>query len=198
VSLLVGLAGVLVLGLGAHLILGIFGAGYARIAAWPMRIMVLASLPGIANSFFIAVARATNKLSRAAALVTGFTIVYFIAVVAGAVKGGLVGMAVAALAVVTLEAVVTTPIVLQAARDVGRHRRAAEVTTSSVLVGSEGQSRRWFGGEVPLGAADARAHQQLSALAVLMSLATTNTVTMLPIADDRDQGSQQRLSKSDP
>ncbi|MGB6454240.1 MAG: lipopolysaccharide biosynthesis protein [Streptosporangiaceae bacterium] len=195
VSLLVGLVGLVILGLGAHLILGVFGAGYARIATLPMRIMVLASLPSIPNSLYIAVARATNKLSRAAALVTGFTILYFIAVVTGALNGGLVGMLVAALVVVTLEAVVTTPIVLQAARDVGRHRRAAENAASSALVGSQG---RWFGGPASSPIAADHERQQLRALAVLMSLATPNTATMLAITGDSDQGSQSRRSKSDP
>ena len=197
VSLLVGLTGLVIFGIGAHVILGIFGAGYARIATVPMRIMVLGSLPGIANSFYIAVARATNKLSRAAALVTGFTILYFIAVVVGAVRDGLIGMSVAALAVVTVEALVTTPMVLRAASGVGRHRRAAAVTTSPALVGSPAQGR-WIGGDVWWPSAADRERRQLSGLAVLMSLATPNTVTMLAITSDSDEGPEPGLSNSDP
>ena len=197
VSLLVGLAGLVILGFGAHLILGIFGAGYARIATLPMEIMVLASIPAIPNSFYIAVARASNKLSQAASLVTSFTILYFIAVVAGAVNGGLVAMSVAALVVVTVEAVVTTPMVLRAARDAGRHRRAGEVATSSPRVGSQAQERGAGAGKLSPGAGG-RDRQQLSGLAMLMSLATPNTVTMLAITEDSHESLQAALSKSDP
>jgi hypothetical protein len=188
----------LILGLGAHFILGIFGPGYARIAALPMRIMVLAYLPVIPNLFYIAVARATNNLSRAAALVTVFTVLDIIAVVAGAVNGGLVGMSVAELAVITAEALVTTPIVLRAASGLGKHRRtAAAVTTSPALLQSAGQERR-LGGVMPWPDAADRERQQVRALAVLVSLATPNALPMMVTASDSDQEGRPRMSKGDP
>jgi Na+-driven multidrug efflux pump len=183
VSLLVGLAGMIVLGVGAHFILGVFGAGYAQVATLPLRIMVLAYLPNVPNLFYIAVARATNKLSRAARLVSVFTVLNISAVVFGAVKYGVIGVAVAGLAVGTVEALVTTPIVLRAASGLGRHRRAATAAvTSSAAVGLRVREQR-LGDDRP--SADvAHRERQLRALGVLMSLATPNTVTMMAISDD--------------
>jgi O-antigen/teichoic acid export membrane protein len=183
VSLLVGVVGIVVLGLGAHLILGVFGAGYARVATLPMRIMVLAYLPGVPNLFYVAVARATNRLSRAARFVCVFAVLDISAVVFGAIKYGVIGVAVAGLAVITLEALVTTPIVLRAARGLGRHRRAgAAVATSSTAVGAHVREQR-LGYDRPSASAADR-ERQLKALGVLMSLATPNTVTMMAISDD--------------
>jgi O-antigen/teichoic acid export membrane protein len=197
VSLMLGLVGMVILGVGAHFILGIFGVGYARIATLPMRILLLSYLPGIPNFFYIAVARATNKLSRAAAVVTGFTVLDVIAVVVGALKGGLVGMSVADLAAITLEALVTTPIVLQAARELGRHRRAAPaVATSPALIDFPEGGRR-FGGDEPWPSRSDRERDQLNALALLISLATPNTVTMLAIRSDSDQVNGRRMPMSD-
>lgn len=195
VTLLVGLAGAAVLGFGAHFILGIFGAGYAKVAELPMQIMAISCFPAIPNSFYIAVARATNKLSQAATIVTIFTVLDVVAGVAGLVKGGLVGMSVAGLVVITAEALVTTPFVLRAARELGRHRRPTPaVAVSSALTEPQPQ-RRLYGSAPPL-SADERRRQQLSGLAVLMSLATPNTVTMMAITTDSDVGRQPRVSTS--
>jgi O-antigen/teichoic acid export membrane protein len=183
VSLLVGLAGMIVLGVGAHFILGVFGAGYAQVATTPLRIMVLAYLPNVPNLFYIAVARATNKLSRAARLVSVFTVLNISAVVFGAVKYGVIGVALAGLAVGTVESLVTTPIVLRAARGLGRHRRAATAAaTSTAAVGPQVREQRLGGARPP--ADGAHRERQLRALGVLMSLATPNTVTMMAISDN--------------
>jgi O-antigen/teichoic acid export membrane protein len=187
VSLLVGLAAIVVVGLGAHFILNIFGAGYAQIAALPMRIMILAYLPSVPNLFYIAVARATNNLYRAAAFVTCFTVLDITAVVAGALKDGLIGMSVADLAVIAVEALVTTPTVLRAARGVGKHRRsAAMVLTSAAIAGSDGRARPF--GQDMLWPGAGYDERQLRALAVLMSLATPSTMPMTAITNDASQG----------
>jgi O-antigen/teichoic acid export membrane protein len=183
VSVLVGLAGMIVLGVGAHFILGVFGAGYARVATTPLRIMVLAYLPNVPNLFYIAVARATNRLSRAARLVSVFTVLDIGAVVFGAVKYGVIGVAIAGLAVGTVEALVTTPIVLRAASGLGRHRRfATAAATSSAAVGPQVREQR-LGDHRPSADVGHR-ERQLRALGVLMSLATPNTVTMMAISDN--------------
>ncbi len=194
VSLLIGLAGMAVLGLGAHFILGIFGAGYARVATLPMQIMVLAYLPSVPNLFYIAVARATNKLSQAAGLVSVFTVLDISCVLIGALKDGVIGVAVAGLAVTTVEALVTTPVVVRVARGLGKHRRtAAAVTTRSALVDAQRQERR-LGAQPPQPAAAAYERRQLNALGMLMSLATPTTVTMMAISDDGEAAPQPRTS----
>ena len=99
-TLLVGLVGMAILGFRAHFILGIFGAGYAQVAALPMQIFVLANLPGIPTFFYLAVARATNKLSQAAAIVIAFAVLDVAAVVIAGLTDGIVGMAVADVAVI--------------------------------------------------------------------------------------------------
>jgi O-antigen/teichoic acid export membrane protein len=197
VTLLVGLAGAATLGLGAHFILGIFGPGYARIAALPMEIMAVACLPSIPNSFYISVARATNRLSQAAALVTFFTVLDVIASVGGALKGGLVGMTVAGFAVITAEALVTTPFVIRAAREQGKHRRAAPTAAMSSAVVDSGMQEQRRGGAAPRRTMSERERQQLRGLALLVSLATPNTVTMMAITTDSDDGRQPPVSTSD-
>jgi O-antigen/teichoic acid export membrane protein len=180
IAVLVGLAGATILCLGAPFILRIFGAGYAQVATVPMQLMAVACLPAIPNSFYIAVARATNRLSRAATLVTCFTVLDVIASVAGAVKGGLVGMTVLSVAVMTIEALVTTPSVLRASRGLGKHRRADAAAMTAMVADSEQRQLQpaWDG---PLGSDAEHARQQRRAMAVLMSLATPTTVTMMAI-----------------
>lgn len=123
VTLLLGVPAMAVLGLGADFILGLFGAGYAHVAGLPMQLLVLAYLPSIPTYLYISVSRATGRLARAAAVVTGFTALEVAGVVIGCFKDGLVGMALASLVVATLEAVVTTPRVVRLAAGSGRHRR---------------------------------------------------------------------------
>lgn len=185
VTVLVGLAGAAILGFGAHFILGIFGPGYARLATVPMQIMAVACLPSIPNSFYISVSRATNRLSQAAALVTTFTVLDVIAAVAGAVKDGLVGMIVAGLVVVSVEALVTTPTVLRAAIEPGKHRRTGTAVTPAEVADSPQRKPR-PGWETPLVSDPDRERRQLAALAMLMSLATPTTVTMMAISEDSE------------
>jgi O-antigen/teichoic acid export membrane protein len=196
VSLLLGLVGMVVLGLGAHLILGIFGAGYARVATLPMRLMLLAYVPGVPSLFYIAVARATNRLSRAASVVTAFTALNICAVVVGAEKDGVIGIVVAELAVVTVEALVTTPTVLRAASGLGKHRRAAAAVTGSVVADSQQRKPR-RGWDIPLDSEADRERQQLSAFALLMSLATPTTVTMMAISENGEGATRPRVPASD-
>jgi hypothetical protein len=149
-----------------------------------MQIFVLAYLPGIPNFFYIAVARATNKLSQAAAIVIAFAVLDVAAVVIAGLTDGIVGMAVADVAVVTLEAIITTPMVLRAARGLGRHRRTGLVeTTSPVFVEAETQEQL-VSSDGPWRGTPAREYQQLSALQLLMSMATPTTATMLAITGD--------------
>jgi O-antigen/teichoic acid export membrane protein len=127
VSLLIGLPGVAVLGLGSHLLLSIFGPDYVRDAALPLSLLALAYIPTIPRAHYIAVSRATGKISRAAAILTLAAIMELAAVVVGAKWNGLVGISVALLGVKWLTGAVVTPAVVRAALPQGRHRRVGLV-----------------------------------------------------------------------
>ena len=83
VSLMLGIPGMAVLALGAHFILGEFGAGYAQVATVPMQLIALTFLPALPTSYYISVSRASGRLSRAATVVTCFAAVDVAAVVIG-------------------------------------------------------------------------------------------------------------------
>jgi O-antigen/teichoic acid export membrane protein len=125
VSVLAGLPGIAVLGLMGHLALGIFGPGYAREAALPLSLLAIAYVPTVPRTHYIAVSRATGKMSQAATVMTLAAIMEIAAVVLGAKWDSLVGLSVALLAVKCLSGAVVTPAVVRAALPHGRHRRAA-------------------------------------------------------------------------
>jgi O-antigen/teichoic acid export membrane protein len=115
-SILLGLPAMAVLGLGARLILGLFGKGYAQVATLPMELLVLGYLPLIPKCYYVAVCRAVGKVSRAAAVLTGFAVAEIAMAIIGCLRGGLVGLAVAMLIIGVIEALVTLPAVIKAAR----------------------------------------------------------------------------------
>jgi O-antigen/teichoic acid export membrane protein len=121
VSLLLGIAGMVILGFGAHLILSMFGVGYARVATRPMWLLILAYIPTIPRCFYIAVCRAAGRISRAAAVLTIFAMIEVAAAVAGGLWDGLIGLSLALLAVAVVEALLTAPAVLRATSEGGRH-----------------------------------------------------------------------------
>jgi O-antigen/teichoic acid export membrane protein len=131
VSLLVGLPGIAVLGLGAHLVLSIFGPGYVHEAALPLSLLVIAYLPTIPRTHYVAVSRATGRISRAATVMTVAAILEVAAVVLGAKWNGLVGLSVALLGVKCLTGAVVTPAVVRAALARGRHRRIGPTAAMS-------------------------------------------------------------------
>jgi len=114
-SLMIGLPGMLFLGLGAHLLLGIFGASYAREATLPLRLLVVGYLPVIPLRHYVAVCRAMGKVPRAAAVLTTTAAMEVTAAAVGGLSGGLIGLSFALLAVRLVEGLVTTPAVLRAA-----------------------------------------------------------------------------------
>jgi O-antigen/teichoic acid export membrane protein len=122
-SFAVGLPGVAVLGLGGHLLLSIFGAGYASAGTVPLALLALAYIPMVPRSYYIATCRAAGKLTRAAAVLTVAAMIELIAVVIGARWDGLVGLSLALLAVRFVTGAATTPSVVGAAIGRGRHRR---------------------------------------------------------------------------
>jgi O-antigen/teichoic acid export membrane protein len=175
-SILLGIPGMAVTGFGAHLILSLFGPGYARVATVPMWLLVVAYLPTIPKVFYIAVCRALGRISRAATVLTAFAVLEMAAAIGGALKGGLVGLSFGLLVVAMLETLVTAPAVVRTATRSGKHRRGSVVAAGSALPGpanpgisgsESSDPREWIGVE--------RQNPQLAALELLLSLASVSS-----------------------
>jgi O-antigen/teichoic acid export membrane protein len=125
ISVAVGIPGMLILGLGAHFALSLFGPSYARTATVPLWLLLIGYPPTIPKVHYIAVCRATGRIARAATVLTVAAAAEVAAAAAGGAAGGLDGLTVALVAVFILEGVVTAPPVIRAAIGYGRHRRGA-------------------------------------------------------------------------
>jgi len=123
VSFLIGIPGMAILILGAHLALGLFGNGYTA-ATLPMWLVTLGYPAAVPKSLYIAVCRAAGQIPRAAVVLTVCSSLEIAAAAAGGMADGLIGLSLALLAARYGEALVTTPPVLRAAFGRGRHRRA--------------------------------------------------------------------------
>jgi O-antigen/teichoic acid export membrane protein len=123
-SVLIGLPAMVVLALGSHLALGLFGASYVDLGTVPLLLLILTYIPGLPKTQYIAVCRATGRVSQAAVLLTVAAGCELGAVVIGGRLGGLNGVALAYLAVTVVEGIVTAPTVLRTAYARGYRRRA--------------------------------------------------------------------------
>jgi O-antigen/teichoic acid export membrane protein len=121
-SVMIGLPAMAALALGAHFALSIFGANYAQLATVPLWLLIIGYLPGLPKAQYIAVCRATGRVTQAAVLLTVATCCELAAVVIGGKLGGLNGLSYAYLGVGIVEGIVTAPTVLRAAY---AHKRAA-------------------------------------------------------------------------
>lgn len=188
-SVIVGIPGMAVLGFGAHFILSIFGPGYARVAAGPMQVIVLGYLPALPKFYYIAVCRAVGKISRAAVVLTSFSVIEVAAVVVGCLKDGLMGLVIAMLIVTVIEAIVTLPAVVGAALSRGRHRRQPSgFAMPPVRYGTEHEAELASASTTRISEADRTYRvRQRESLAVLMSLGVPTLTSVLPIVpDDRE------------
>jgi O-antigen/teichoic acid export membrane protein len=121
VSFGIGIPGMAVLILGAHLALGLFGRGYPE-ATVPMWLITLGYPAAVPKSLYIAVSRAAGRIPRAAAVLTACSAAELAAAAAGGLAGGLTGLSLALLVVRYAEALVTAPPVLRTAFGSGRSR----------------------------------------------------------------------------
>jgi O-antigen/teichoic acid export membrane protein len=162
-SLVIGIPGGLILGLSSHFVLSIFGSSYASLATGPLWLLIISYIPGLPNTVYIAVCRATGRVNQAAIFLTVAAAIQMAAIVVGGRLGGLYGLSYGNLAVAILEALVTTPPVLRAAFG----RAQVRSTTASAAAG---QSR-------PRSQAldDVLRTRQEAGLAALFALATTVT-----------------------
>ena len=128
-SFMIGLPGMIVLGAGAHLLLSLFGPGYASYGTIPLVLLAIGYPFAVPKALYIAVCRASGRITRAAVVLTTFSAVELGAAAAGALSGGLIGMSLSLLACRFVEALLVTPTVLSAAMGHGRHRRTNGVPT---------------------------------------------------------------------
>jgi O-antigen/teichoic acid export membrane protein len=131
ISVLVGLPASIALALGARLALRLFGASYVAVATIPLVLLALGYLPVIPKVHYVAVCRAIGKVSRAATVLTAFTVMEVAAAAVGGVLHGLIGLSVALLVVGIVEGIATTPTVMKAAKVRGRHQGADDEASVS-------------------------------------------------------------------
>jgi len=114
-SALAGLAGILVLGLGARLVLSVFGHTYVDQATVPLLLMLAAYPPTVPKLHYMAICLAERR-PRPAAIVLAVTAAAEIAAAAvGGAYGGLTGLCAALLAVFVAEGIITAPRVIRVA-----------------------------------------------------------------------------------
>lgn len=155
-SLVIGVPGGLVMALLAHPILTAFKPAYATLATGPLLIMIVGYLPGLPSSLYIAVSRVKGRFNQAAIFLIAFAAVRMVALVVGGKMDGLYGLSYAMLGVSIVQALITTPSVLQAAY-------------GSVTVGPEAAAEEAL---EPRAHADPMRLQQEAGLTALIELAT--------------------------
>ena len=112
-SLIIGVSGGLILGLSSHFVLSIFGPSYASVAAGPLWLLIAGYIPGLPNTVYIAVCRATGRVKQAAIFLTATAGVQMAAVLIGGSSMACMGCLYGMLAIAILEALVTAPTVLR-------------------------------------------------------------------------------------
>jgi O-antigen/teichoic acid export membrane protein len=122
-SYAIGLPAVAVVCLCAHWVLSLYGRGYALVATVPMILLTITYLPYVPRALYLAVCRATGKITRAAVVLTTFSTLQITAAVIGAKVDGLQGLAVALFVEAFAETLVTVPAVVRSAMGSGRHRQ---------------------------------------------------------------------------
>lgn len=114
ISAVIGIIGIAVLGLGSHLVLSIFGPGYARAATLPLILLLLGYIPMVPRTHYVAVCRARNRIPRAAVVLSIGAVMEITAAVVGGLLYGLVGLSAGLLLARLVEGAMTAPSVIQA------------------------------------------------------------------------------------
>lgn len=190
-ALLIGGAGGLILALCSHLVLSVFGSSYVHLATWPLLILIVSYIPGLPNTVYIAVCRATGRVTQAAIFLTAAAAVEMAAIWVGGKLDGLYGLSLGILAVAVLQALVTAPVVLRAAYGRARIYPVAGAATGAWPVAAAATGGWPVAGSAtgawavaaaatgalprlqPQTADDAMRARQEAGLAALLSMATT-------------------------
>jgi O-antigen/teichoic acid export membrane protein len=120
VSLMIGLPVMAVLAISAHFMLGIYDSPknhfiYSHLGTVPLWLLIIGYIPQMPRAQFIAVSRATNRVSQAAGLICFFACCEIASIFIGGKLGGLDGLSFAYLGVLIMEGLITAPTVLRAA-----------------------------------------------------------------------------------
>jgi len=116
ICLLGGLIGVPVVIICAHPVLRLFGAQYAARATIPLQLMIVGYFGSVLKNHYVALCRISGNISRAAVFATVALVVRLGATITGALTGGLIGVSLALLVVMTAEGLYATPAVMAALR----------------------------------------------------------------------------------
>jgi O-antigen/teichoic acid export membrane protein len=166
----IGIIGIAVLGLSAHLVLGIFGPGYARTAFLPLMFLLIGYIPVVPRSHYVAVRRAQGRVPRAAVVLTIGAAMEVAGAVTGAKLDGLVGLSALLLLVRVIEGAMTAPAVIRAALAHGRTRATPDAET---------------GASSPPDTAAEKERQQAE-ITMIFSLAASTTGSPVPLAGVED------------
>jgi O-antigen/teichoic acid export membrane protein len=109
ICLIGGLVGVPLVIVCAHPLLRLFGAQYATRATVPLELMILGYFGSVLKNHYVALCRISGHITRAAVFASVALAVRLAAVVAGAVIGGLTGVALALLVVMCAEGLYAVP-----------------------------------------------------------------------------------------
>jgi O-antigen/teichoic acid export membrane protein len=120
VSAIGGVLAIAVVLVAAELLLGFFGDAYASEAGTTLRLLTLAVVPLTVKYHYVAVARVTGPVGRAASVLSVGAVAEVVAGAGGGTLGGLTGVSIAWLAVMAVEAVVVTPAIVRSLRDPDR------------------------------------------------------------------------------
>jgi O-antigen/teichoic acid export membrane protein len=120
ICLIGGLVGVPLVIVCAHPLLRLFGAQYAARATVPLQLMIFGYFGSVLKNHYIALCRISGQITRAAVFGTVTLGVRLVAVIAGAIAGGLTGVAVALLIVMTGEGLYALPALRAALRGIAR------------------------------------------------------------------------------
>lgn len=191
VSLMIGLPVMVVLAIGAHFALGLYGPYYAQQGTIPLLLLIVGYIPMMPKAQFIAVSRATNRVGRAAILLCCTATTEMCAIVIGGHLYGLKGLSVCYLCVITIEGCATAPTVLRAAYARTKAATGAfpavpgDVAATSALARASGPLARMTGELVRLTGAfpavpggPARQENGLAALVALATAAVSNEHTL--------------------
>jgi O-antigen/teichoic acid export membrane protein len=108
-SMLAGLVGVPLVIACAHPLLRLFGASYADLAAVPLELLIVGYFGSVLKNHYIALCRISGRTTQAGIYATVSTVARLGAAAAGAMAGGLIGLSIALLFVMTAEGVVVIP-----------------------------------------------------------------------------------------
>ncbi len=127
-SLIVGVISCTAFFLLAGVAMNFFGAGYAASAEWCLRIMAFGIFPLMLKDHFIAVRRVNQQVEKAVPLMVVGSLFEVIFAIIGMSIGGLNGLAVGWVVALSLEALLMTPVVYQAAA-FGANRQIVNATS---------------------------------------------------------------------